>query len=186
MEPSELLHFAAETLERLGIEYLVTGSMASIAYGEPRFTNDIDIVVRLSGEQVDRLCRSFPAEGFYVNVDAAREAVHRHGQFNVIHPTSGLKIDFMVAAEDEFNQSRFARRRQLDIAAAGAVSFAAPEDVILRKLEYYREGGSDKHLRDIRGILSLTGEAIDRTYLTQWVERLGVQSEWEDAIALGQ
>ena len=76
MEPSELLRLAAETLERLGIDYLVTGSMASIAYGEPRFTNDIDIVVRLSPDQAETLCAALSASDFYVSDEAAEEAVN--------------------------------------------------------------------------------------------------------------
>ena len=89
----------------------------------------------------------------------------------------------MIAADDEFDRSRFARHRRLEIAPASQVRFAAPEDVILRKLEYYREGGSDKHLRDIRGILQLMRDSIDRAYLEQWVDRLGVRAEWHEACA---
>ncbi len=181
MELSELLRFAAGALDGIGIEFLVTGSMASIAYGEPRFTNDIDIVVRLRFDQVDALCRAFPSERFYVSRDAASEAVRDGGQFNVIHPASGLKIDFMVAADDAFNRSRFARRRMLDVAPPGEIPFAAPEDIILRKLQSYREGGSEKHLRDIRGILKLTGEEVDRAYLEAWVDRLGLRAAWDAA-----
>lgn len=181
MEPSDLLRLVAGTLERLGIQYLVTGSMASIAYGEPRFTNDIDIVVRLTIDQARALCDALSPEGFYLSIEAAQEAVRLHGQFNAIHPESGLKIDFMVATDDDFNHSCFGRCRRLEISTACEVSFAAPEDVIVKKLQYFRDGGSDKHLRDIRGIVKLTGESLDRAYLSQWIDRLGLQAEWRDA-----
>lgn len=177
MDLSELLQLVANTLEEQRIAYLVTGSMASMAYGEPRFTNDIDIVVRLSENQAEQLCKAFPDREYYVNADAAKEAVRRCGQFNVIHAASGL-IDFMVAAEDEFNRSRFGRGRDVSIAPNQNVQFAAPEDVIVRKLQYYREGGSEKHLRDIRGILTLTGDHIDHAYLHAWIDRLDLREPW--------
>ena len=179
MEPSELLRYVVGVLEHLEIEYLITGSMASMAYGEPRFTNDIDIAIQISPAQVTGLCAAFPENDFYLNADAAREEVRQRGQFNVIHSTSGLKIDFMVASEDAFNASRFARRRLLSIAPNQSALFAAPEDVIVRKLQYYREGGSEKHLRDIRGIIKLTGDAIDQAYLDAWIDRLDLRDEWD-------
>jgi hypothetical protein len=90
MEPSELLERVARTFEALSIPYLVTGSMATIIYGEPRFTNDIDVVVRLRHWQVDALCAAFPGEEFYVSPETAREAVDHSGQFNILHPGTGL------------------------------------------------------------------------------------------------
>src|SRR5205823_13190099 len=93
MGPSELLRRLAEVLERLPIPYLVTGSMATIAYGEPRFTNDIDVVVALRLDQVDAFCTSFPEPEFYCHREAVVQAVHQRFQFNIIHFESGLKID---------------------------------------------------------------------------------------------
>jgi hypothetical protein len=153
--------------------------MASIVYGEPRFTNDIDVVIRSTEAQVDQLCQAFPHEDYYVSADAAREAVRQRAMFNVIHPASGLKIDFIVAGGDEFNHSRFARRRRLPVVTGARIAFASPEDVIIRKLQYFREGRSEKHVGDIRGILSTTDQEIDRAYLTSWIERLGLQEEWK-------
>jgi len=89
MEPSELLQFVARVLEGLDLRYLVTGSIATIYYGEPRFTNDIDIVVILTAERVQEFCRAFPTSDFYVSEGAARQAVREHGQFNIIHRHPG-------------------------------------------------------------------------------------------------
>ena len=89
---------------------MLVGSFASMAYGEPRLTNDIDIVVRLDLAAADRLCAAFPAPDFYVSQSAAREAVLTRGQFNVIHPPSGNKIDFMIARDDPWGRSQLARR----------------------------------------------------------------------------
>lgn len=97
MEPSDLLAMLSRKLEELGIRYLVTGSMATIAYGEPRFTNDIDVVISLRLEDVPRFCEAFPMPEFYVSQEAVKAAVRERRQFNIIHPASGLKIDGIIA-----------------------------------------------------------------------------------------
>jgi len=178
MEQDELLQAAVGALERLGLRYFVTGSMATIFYGEPRFTNDIDIVIDLPTAQVAEFCAAFPAPEFYMSEESVRLALRRRSQFNVIHPASALKIDFMVADDSAFNRSRFARRKRLRAAPGFEAQFAAIEDVVLKKLEYYREGGSDKHLRDIASMLKVSGATIDEEYLEKWAERLGVTDLW--------
>jgi hypothetical protein len=179
MVQSELLRYVIQVLEKLGLRYFVTGSTATIFYGEPRFTNDIDIVVDLPPGRVAELCAAFPSSEFYVSEEAARRAVARRGQFNVIHPASGLKLDVMIPAEDLFNRSRFARIRRLHPAPDYDAAFAAVEDVILKKMEYYREGGSEKHLRDIAGVLRISGGEVDRAYIEEWVGRLGLEEIWQ-------
>lgn len=181
MEPSELLGIAAKILDSLSIPYFTTRSMASMRYGEPRFTNDIDIVIDINPSLVAPLCSKFPAEDYYVSAEAVHEAIKRRSQFNVIHPASGLKIDFMVAADNDFNRSRFERVQSVQLASGQSAHFASPEDVILRKLEYYKQGGSDKHLRDIRGILNLCDHPIDTEYISHWAERLSVIEQWRVA-----
>lgn len=178
MEPSELLHFVVSVLERLAIPYFVTGSTATIFYGEPRFTNDIDIVVDLSLEDVEGLCRQFPEDGFYVSADAAREAVRRQSMFNILHPRSGLKVDVIVPPPSDFNRSRFARARRVRVGDDWEASFASPEDVILKKMEFYRAGGSDKHLRDIASVLRTSRDEIDAGYIERWAGTLGLTEVW--------
>ena len=179
MDPSELLQRLARILTDLGIPYLVTGSMATIAYGEPRFTNDIDVVIRFFEHQVDGLCEAFPSDEFYISRESVREALQHRFQFNILHPGSGLKIDVIVADDSDFNLSRFARARPLPTAPATTVSFASPEDVIIKKLEFYKEGGADKHLRDIAGVLAVMSDQIDRAYIERWARRLGLSDEWK-------
>ncbi len=180
MELAELLSHVTSSLDQLGIPYLVTGSMATIAYGEPRLTNDIDLVVRLFPRQVDSLCDAFPADEFYVNREAAMVSVKMSRQFNILHPKSGLKIDVMVADDSDFNESRFGRARLLSVAPGVTAAFASPEDVILKKLEWFREGGSEKHLRDISGVLKIMGSELDQRYLLVWARRLGLSSLWRE------
>jgi hypothetical protein len=178
VEFAEFYDYLVNALERIGIPYRIVGSMASIAYGEPRFTNDIDVVVRLEPDQVEAFCAEFPAPGFYCPVETAREAVLRRFQFNILHPASGLKADIILATDSPFDRSRFARGQRLFSTDTRQAWIASPEDVILKKLVFFREGGSEKHLRDIVGILKVQGEGIEHAYLKDWVARLGVEAEW--------
>lgn len=179
MEPSELLRYLVAEIERLGIPYLVTGSMATIYFGEPRYTNDIDVVVDLPPGRVVEFCQAFPAPDFYVSQEAAQGAVQQRGQFNIIHPVSGLKIDIIIPPDTPFNCERFARATRVRPAADYEAWFASPEDVIIKKMEYYRQGGSEKHLRDITGVLKISGARVDRAYVSDWASRLGLEAIWE-------
>jgi hypothetical protein len=182
MEPSDLLRKLATELERLGIEYLVTGSIATITYGEPRFTNDIDVVVELRLDHVDAFCSAFPSPEFYCSKDAAVHAIREHFQFNILHPASGLKIDVIVPADSEFNRSRFSRRLRMPGGMDFDVWLSSPEDVIVKKMEFYKEGHSEKHVRDILGVLKLRGDKIDRDYITLWADRMQLSDIWRDIL----
>ena len=123
--------------------------------------------------------RRVPRAEFYVSRAAAREAVARQGQFNVIHPASGNKIDFMLARGDAWGKTQLARRRRQPILPDRDTFVATPEDVILGKLWYYQEGGSEKHLRDIAGMLRVSGDEIDKTYIAEWAQKLGLTNQWQ-------
>lgn len=178
MEPSELLEFVVKALERLRLPYFVTGSTVTIFYGEPRFTNDIDIVVDMPDSAAATFCRQFPEAEFYVSEPAARDAIHRRSQFNIIHPQSGLKVDVIIPAISDFNTSRFARATRVRAGTDWDASFSSPEDAIIKKMESFREGGSEKHLRDITGVLRTSGRDIDTTYIERWVADLGLVEIW--------
>lgn len=182
MDPEGLLRYVCDVCDRLQLVYFVTGSTATIAYGEPRFTNDIDVVVELPAEEIEQFCQAFPSSDFYVSRQAATDAVRSGSQFNVIHPASGLKIDFIVMSKSAFDQSRRSRRRELAVLPDRKVWFAAPEDVIVKKMVYYREGGSDKHLRDIAGVLRVQQSQLDRGYIELWARELGLRDIWKTII----
>ena len=182
MEQSDLLRKLAAELERLGISYLVTGSIATIAYGEPRLTNDIDVVVDLRLDQVDALCAAFPGPDFYCSKDAAVQAARQHFQFNILYPAGGLKNDVIVPADSEFNRSRFSRRLRIPGGPDFDMWLSSPEDVIIKKLEFYKEGQSEKHVRDILGVLKMRGDKVDREYITLWADRLQLTDIWRDIL----
>jgi hypothetical protein len=182
MEPSELLQRLIGVLDGMKIAYRVVGSVASTTYGEPRFTNDIDVVVDLHLEDADRFCGFFPAEEFYCYRDAVIEAIRQRRQFNIIHYESGIKVDVFIPEPGFSGEALLARGRRVTLLPGFDAWFASPEDVILKKLEYYREGGSEKHISDIAGILKVQQEQIDRDYLVATAQRLGLEETWLDVL----
>jgi len=182
VEPFELLSILARVCESLSIRYVTVGSLATIAYGEPRFTNDIDIVLDLQIEQIDDFCQAFPAPEYYVNRLAAEAAVRDRRQFNIIHTLTGLKIDCIVPA-DAFDFNELARGVRKRVGPDFEAIFASPEDVIVKKMEYYRLGGSDKHLRDIAGVLKISGDSLDRAYVESSAAQLGLTDIWQSILS---
>ena len=179
MEQNELLRYTIKTLEALGIDYLIGGSLASSIYGEPRLTNDIDIVVDLKPEHIPGILAKFDPKEFYVDEKAMQQALSRSGQFNIIHPSSGYKIDLFISGEEPFVRSEMVRRRRLEASDGEQAFFASPEDVILKKMEYFRIGESERQLRDIIGILHVQGDQLDRGYIRHWASELGLVGVWE-------
>ena len=180
MPEPDLIELFAQPLNQADIRYLISGSVAAMLYGEPRVTHDIDFVVFFRSEEVSRLPALFPPPQFYVPPVAViieEMARERRGHFNIIHADSGLKADFYAAGRDELHAWAFRNVRSYVI-AGHAIRLAPPEYVILRKLEYYREGGSEKHLRDIRAILAVSGNLLDHSALRDWLARLGLEADW--------
>jgi hypothetical protein len=178
VEQADFFRFSIETLERLNIPYMVVGSAASSIYGEPRMTQDLDVVIDATLAQLDRLCDAFPPDQFYVSKEAAHSALEARTQFNIIHPDSGNKIDIMITGQEEWAKTQFSRRRKIGLQPAVEAVAASPEDVIIAKMLYYAEGGSEKHLRDITGVLKVSGTELDRAYLQKWVDTLDLGEVW--------
>ncbi len=178
MTQDELLRHVVGVLERLKLRYFVTGSIASIYYGEPRLTNDIDVVVDLPERSIPEFCAAFPSAEFYLSDEAVTRAIRGRGTFNILHPSSGLKVDVIVPEETLFNHYRFQRARRVQAGEGLESSFSSAEDVILMKMEFFRQGSSDKHLRDITGILKLSGDQLDIDYIENWADQMGVETIW--------
>jgi hypothetical protein len=181
----DLIALFIDPLNRAGIEYMVSGAVAAIFYGEPRLTNDIDVVAALDSSTARRFGNEFPAAEFYVPPpETLDQAVGqtRHGHFNVIHIASALKVDVYPAGADPLNAWGLAHRRELRIGGR-SVWTAPPEYVILLKMEFWRDGGSEKHLRDIRAMLRILGPEIDRALIETQAILRGVAREWTIAAA---
>jgi hypothetical protein len=181
MPRDELFLLFVRPFNHAGIRYVIGGSVAAIFYGEPRFTNDVDMVVFLNEADIRRLAEIFPPSDFYLpppEVIAAEVAREQRGHFNIIHMKTTFKADIYPTGRDEFNSWAF--RNKCQIKLEGETLMLAPlEYVIVRKLEYFREGGSEKHLRDIRGILNVSRTRINQEDLNFWIQRLSVQAEWK-------
>ena len=182
MEMSRLLRHLVEVLDTLGVRYFVTGSVASISYGEFRSTNDIDVVIDLRIEHAEPFCAAFPDPDYYVSTQAVVSAIRRRFQFNILEPDTGMKVDVMILADSDFARSCLERAVLTPIPGAVEAWLSSPEDIILNKLLFYREGHSDKHIRDIAGVLKVQAERIDRAYIVEWVERFGLHAEWRLAL----
>jgi hypothetical protein len=179
MGQHELLEFLVDVCIRLRLRYFITGSMASMTYGEFRLTNDIDVVIDFRYGDILPFKQAFPPEEFYLSEDAMRAAIHGARQFNIIHVTSGLKIDVIVSDLSPYDLTRFERAVDEPLREGRAMKLASAEDVILKKLVYYELGGSEKHIRDITSMLRVMADRIDHAYIESWVERLGVRPAWK-------
>lgn len=177
MRATEFLAEVVQRLEGRDLEYALIGSIATMSYGEPRATLDIDVVVAMDAQGLDAVRALFPAPDFYLSMEAAREAVEAASQFNVIHPTSGMKIDFFVAG-DAIEASQLRRRLRRLVLPDLEAWCSPPEELIVKKLTYYAAGASDKHLRDIASMLRISPEEIDFEVVSRLAAEAGVDTLW--------
>ena len=179
MSFGELLALLVALLERHNVPYMVTGSLASSYHGEPRATRDIDVVIDPSHEALDRLTEDLRDSGFYVDAGVARDALARRTQFNAIAPDAS-KVDFIVRRDRPFSVEEFRRRQRADL--LGTPGFVATaEDVILAKLEWAKETGSDRQIDDVAGIVAIADE-LDVAYIDHWAAALGVEDGWREIL----
>jgi hypothetical protein len=185
-EASSLITLFVAPLNRLGVEYMVTGSLATSIYGDPRLTHDIDLVIALPDNAIAGLHDAFDSEEFYVpplEVIAVEARRSLHGHFNIIHSATALKADVYTIGEDSLHHWAM-DRRQGTVIDGQMVWLAPPEYVALRKLQYFRDGGSDKHLRDVRAMLRQLGPEIDRSVLEAEASRLGLEAQLAMVVAV--
>ena len=180
MPEPELFLLFLEPLNRSGLRYMVTGSLAAIAYGEPRLTLDVDIVLELAADELARLAEAFREPAFYcppLEVLRVEYGRPQRGHFNLIHLDSGLKADVYLAGRDPLHAWAMARRRAIVVNDL-SIWFAPPEYVIVRKLQFYQEGRSEKHIQDIQGILRCSGPTLDMAWLSRTLQAQGLEPFW--------
>lgn len=170
IDPRHLLIKVAEVLEKLHLIYAVTGGMAVFVWGRPRFTADIDIVVLLDVVKISSLVRelSLISEVCYIDERSIHRAFERYGEFNFIDGETGVKVDFWILGKRPFDKDQLDRRKAKDILGQ-KIYFVSPEDLILSKLRWYREGESSKQLEDIESILKIQ-KKLDKGYLKKWAK----------------
>ena len=167
----------AARLGALGIPYMITGSLAASHYATPRFTRDIDIVVELDSSAASRLAEALAPE-FYVDEHALLTAVGRERMANIIHLELLVKVDLIVRKDTPYRREEFRRRRSAVLDGV-MMWFVAPEDLVLSKLVWMRDSGSEIQRRDIEAIVSSVVE-LDRTYISRWANELGVSMLWRE------
>ena len=183
MPEHNLFRIFVSRINRFSIPYMITGAVASIIYGELRLTHDIDLVIDLKPDNVEKFAAAFPIEEFYcppsevIKLEISRPL---RGHFNLIHHETAFRADIYAAGQDELHHWGLGNRKLIEIEGE-EFWLAAVEYVILRKLEYYREGGSEKHLRDISGILALSSDQIDFKVLEERIKDMLLEKEWTAA-----
>ncbi len=172
-------------LERLGVPYVVAGSLASSLHGLPRSTADVDIVAALRVEHAQLLATAL-AEAFYVDADMIRDAVIQRSEFNVIHLATMFKVDVFVPRLDAVSRDELARGTAILVDAdhGRTLRVASPEDTVAQKLSWYRRGGeiSERQWRDVVGVLGVQGEKLELDYLRATADALGVRDLLERAL----
>ena len=185
-DPLRVALAVARVLERLGVPYVTAGSFASSVHGEPRSTDDIDVVADLRPPHAAPLVAALAPE-WYVSEQAAAEAITHGGSFNAIHLPSGVKVDVFVVGTDAFDARRVATGQTVRVGPEpdAALQVDTAEHTVLRKLEWFRRGGetSERQWRDVVGILRAQGARLDRVELSGWAARLGVMDLLARALA---
>lgn len=177
MSLESFLRVISEGLAREGIPSMLTGSVAAAYRGATRATMDIDLVIDPDPHALERFVTRMAAAGYYASPDAAREALATRAMFNVIDPESGWKADLIVRKARPFSEAEFARRETAELLGV-PIAIASTEDLILAKLEWASLGGSARQLEDVRLLLRVGGDAVDRVYITHWAGALNLTHMW--------
>ncbi len=187
MSTLDLHRVLLHPLHQTGLDYMVTGAVAAIAYGEPRMTNDVDLVVRLGSGDAETLISAFPSPAYYIpplEVIEEERKRPRYGHFNIIHHDTALRADIYLVGDDPLHEWAMAGRRTASI-GGDAIWFAPIEYVIVRKLEYFQQSESDRHLRDIAGMLRVSGELVDQTGLQRLIVERELATAWQRVLDQG-
>jgi hypothetical protein len=187
LEITGFLKLILETLEVSGVEYMIGGAIAEWAWGEPRATQDLDIVINLPIKAIGRFSKELEKRNMLVPADIILDTMmedRADNPLNAIHMYSGLKADlYLMRDGDKLRQSAFQRRVKVDYGPPiGKVYVHSPEDLILYKLMYLGLSGQPKHARDIAAILRAKRNKLDLRYIEEWVNQLGLGSVWNEML----
>ena len=181
MSAADFIGRLTRELELAGVPYMLAGSFASTFHGEPRTTQDVDLVIHADELSIRRLLGRLPRDRYYFDEQAAVEAIQGGRQFNVIDIATGWKADLIQLKSRPFSRSEFERRRQVDFLGM-RVWIATAEDVIVSKLEWAMKASSDRQLRDVAGVLAAKAGQLELPYIERWVTELDLTKEWERVV----
>jgi hypothetical protein len=182
MIESNLVEIFTSRLERANFQYMITGSVACVLYGKPRLTHDIDLVIDLDLKQIPDFVACWKPEQFYcppeeiLKIEACRAS---HAYCNIIHQETGFKADFYLKGNSPLLAWGLQHRRRFELEKGQYIWVAEPEYVIIKKLDFFREGQSEKHLHDIQGMVDIMQNEIDYKKIEEKCQLLGLQAQWE-------
>jgi hypothetical protein len=177
---SKVLENLRTALDSVGVPYMVTGSLVSSVHGVPRATQDIDVVIEPSREQLSALMEYFGEPSYDSDTDDALDALRRRSMFSVVDRRGIWKIDFIVRKERPFSKRELGRRQKVEILGVSLYA-ATAEDVLLAKLEWAKLGESERQIRDVAGIIQIQGANLDIDYVERWVAALEIEDQWAAA-----
>ncbi len=176
----DLVEFFVKLLDKYQINYLLTGSFAVSYYGYPRATHDIDFIVeikRRDSQKIIEACKQL-GDSFIVDHSKIRKAIIKSSEFNILHPETGIKMDFWIVEQNEFEKNKFKRKKTISLDGQ-KINIISAEDLILTKLLWSKEVRSERHLRDCVGILKVQKNNLDRSYLDWWIRKLKLKELFE-------
>ena len=179
-----VLEKLTDVFDKLNITYVIGGSFASSVYGAVRFTQDADITVQSFSSVAEQLYEILKSD-FYISKEAIHQALQSRTNFNIIHLATAFKIDIFIQKENEFQMQMLSHSRKLPLGkSAKKVSFVSPEDIILLKLDWFRQSGcdSERQWSDVQGVLAAQKECLDFEYLKNWAAKLGLNELLQKAI----
>lgn len=168
-------------LDQAGIPYMLVGSFASAYHGVSRATQDIDVVIDASEQQLQVLIQRLSGEDYYADLDAALQARQQQSLFNIVDMATGWKIDLIIRKSRAFNEEEFRRRKLVHLQGI-ELFVASAEDVMISKLEWAKLAESRRQIEDVAAILRIRGNSLDRDYLEKWIDELGLTEEWIEAL----
>ena len=178
-DQERILKDCTERFERLGIAYMLTGSMAMVAYAMMRMTNDIDIVMEVSLAHADKIIEEFEPD-YYVPHGRVRDAIARKFMFNLLHQETLVKVDCVMRKDNEFQREAFSRRRKINFSDFD-IWIISKEDLILSKLNWAKNTKSEMQMRDVAGIIR---NGYDEIFVRDWARKLGVEDLLEKCLAM--
>lgn len=179
-EQNNVLKDCSERLEKLGIEYMLTGSMALVHYAMPRTTTDIDVIIELTIKDADRFIKEFEKD-YYVPHNRVRDAIARNRMFNVLNQETIIKIDCVIRKNDEFSLKAFSRRERVNYSGDFEVWIISKEDLIVSKLNWAKTSKSEMQMRDVAGIIR---NGYDKEYVEFWTAKLGLSEILQECFDL--
>jgi hypothetical protein len=173
----DIVRDVSARLERAGVAYMLTGSMAMNYYAQPRMTRDIDIVVALTRTQANLIVQLFSPD-YYLALEAVQSSIDRESLFNAIHQESIIKVDFIVRKSSSYRRTEFERRQRIQVEAF-STWIVSKEDLIISKLHWAKDSHSEVQLRDVKNLVS---SGCDHIYIERWTNELGLHNLWLEVI----